>query len=137
MQSLPRHPTTLEFQLTPFSSVPWPRHSGGGVSPLHPRIPGPRVQSFPWESTLPCHSLGHIPQGLGHSSHLLGVLGPGQWEHGLLPVFQMQMAELLVSHGASLSARTSMDEMPIGKSSTTPGTRTGSHQLSTGRGING
>lgn len=27
----------------------------------------------------------------------------------------MQMAELLVSHGASLSARTSLDEMPIGE----------------------
>ena len=39
----------------------------------------------------------------------------GRGEPGLRPVFQMQMAELLVSHGASLSARTSMDEMPIGK----------------------
>ena len=52
-----------------------------------------------------------------------GELGP------LFPVFQMQMAELLVSHGASLSARTSMDEMPIGKVSTTPGTYIGTHQL--------
>lgn len=49
----------------------------------------------------------------------LSELGQGDTE--LLPVFQMQMAELLVSHGASLSARTSMDEMPIGKSSTTAG----------------
>lgn len=47
----------------------------------------------------------------------------GRGEPGLLPVFQMQMAELLVSHGASLSARTSMDEMPIGKfRRNTPGT---------------
>lgn len=41
----------------------------------------------------------------------------------------MQMAELLVSHGASLSARTSMDEMPIGKSNTALGTHISTHQL--------
>lgn len=34
---------------------------------------------------------------------------------GFLSILQMQMAELLVSHGASLSARTSLDEMPIGE----------------------
>lgn len=73
------------------------------------------VQSLPWEPALPHHSLCQI------LSLPLRLFDP-QGERGLLSVFQMQMAELLVSHGASLSARTSMDEMPIGKSSIQPST---------------
>lgn len=61
------------------------------------------------------HSLGPILRGHGYPLQLLGFLTPGSGEHEFLPVLQMPMAELLVSHGASLSARTSMDEMPIGK----------------------
>lgn len=73
------------------------------------------AQGLPWGSPFLHHSLGHILRGLGLALQLLGFLSPGYGGHELLLVLQMPMAELLVSHGASLSARTSMDEMPIGK----------------------
>lgn len=76
---------------------------------------GPGVQGLPWESPFLHHFWGHIQRGLGYSLQLSSFLILGYGEHELLPVLQMPMAELLVSHGASLSARTSMDEMPIGK----------------------
>lgn len=42
----------------------------------------------------------------------------GFWNHSrnlLLLLFQMHVAELLVSHGASLNAKTFLEETPIGK----------------------
>lgn len=111
-----RHRTAVESQLVSPPSASPPRSNsgmlGGGAKPITfdrtlswLQHTGPSLGvNFP---PLCTEVLGTLPG--------LGFLRPGYGEHELLSVLQMPMAELLVSHGASLSARTSMDEMPIGK----------------------